>query len=148
MTEAMKAVTEKKMTIRGAAKKFGVPYSTLKDRVHGRVQHGTKPGVKTALSPEEEEELVKYIKVRCRQYLHDVIFTSRAAKFPKIYQKTPGNLPPLPSPSQKSTSGLPPRNRIKKIKYYVNLAELQLGPCDICDFTLQNEVEAITIYII
>jgi len=52
-----------KMTIRGAAKKFAVPYSTLKDRVHGRVRHGTKPGVKTALSPEEEEELVRYVKV-------------------------------------------------------------------------------------
>ena len=63
MLEAMRAVEEKKMTIRGAAKKFAVPYSTLKDRVHGRVRHGTKPGVKTALSPEEEEELVRYVKV-------------------------------------------------------------------------------------
>lgn len=63
MQDAMKAVNEKKMTIRGAAKKFKVPYSTLKDRVHGRVKHGTKPGVKTALSPEEEEDLVRYIKV-------------------------------------------------------------------------------------
>lgn len=62
MLDAMKAVEEKRMTIRGAAKKFLVPYSTLKDRVHGRVRHGTKPGVKTALSPEEEEELVRYIK--------------------------------------------------------------------------------------
>ena len=63
MLEAMKSVADKKMTIRGAAKQFGVPYSTLKDRIHGRVQHGTKPGVKTALSPEEEEDLVRYIKV-------------------------------------------------------------------------------------
>ena len=63
MLEAMKSVDEKKMTIRGAAKKYIVPYSTLKDRVHGRVRHGTKPGVKTVLSPEEEEELVKYVRV-------------------------------------------------------------------------------------
>jgi hypothetical protein len=63
MLEAMKSVEDKKMTIRGAAKKYMVPYSTLKDRVHGRVRHGTKPGVKTALSPEEEEELVRYVKV-------------------------------------------------------------------------------------
>ena len=63
MVDAMKAVEDKKMSIRGAAKKFGVPYSTLKDRVHGRVRHGTKPGVKTVLSPEEEEELVRYIRV-------------------------------------------------------------------------------------
>lgn len=63
MKAAMKAVEDKKMTIRGAAKRFNVPYSTLKDRVRGRVRHGTKPGVKTVLSPEEEEELVKCIKV-------------------------------------------------------------------------------------
>ena len=63
MLDAMKAVEEKKYTIRGAAKKYGVPYSTLKDRVHGRVRHGTKPGVKTVLSPEEEEELVRFVKV-------------------------------------------------------------------------------------
>lgn len=63
MLEAMCSVEERKMTIRGASKKFGVPYSTLKDRIHGRVRHGTKPGVKTVLSPEEEEELVNYIRV-------------------------------------------------------------------------------------
>ena len=75
MQEAMKFVGEKKMTIRGAAKKFGVPYSTLKDRVHGRVKHGTKPGVKTALSPEEEEDLVKYIKV-LQRFLRACLLTS------------------------------------------------------------------------
>ena len=63
MLDALKVIIEKKMTIRGAAKRFNVPYSTLKDRVHGRVQHGCKPGVKTVLSPEEEEDLVSYIKV-------------------------------------------------------------------------------------
>ena len=46
----------------GAAKKHSVPYSTLKDRVHGRVRHGAKPGVKTILSP-EEEELAKFVRV-------------------------------------------------------------------------------------
>ena len=30
--------------------------------MHGRVQHGVKPGVKTALTPEEEEKLAAYIK--------------------------------------------------------------------------------------
>lgn len=61
----MSAVREKNMTIRGAAKQFNVPYSTLKDRVRNRVKHGTKPGVKTALSPEDEEELVRCIQVLC-----------------------------------------------------------------------------------
>lgn len=62
MQAAMSAVREKNMTIRGAAKQFNVPYSTLKDRVRNRVKHGTKPGVKTALSPEDEEELVRCIQ--------------------------------------------------------------------------------------
>ena len=43
-------------------------FSTLKDRIHGRVQHGTKPGVKTVLSPEEEDDLVKYVKVDTLHY--------------------------------------------------------------------------------
>lgn len=63
MQAAMLAVREKNATIRGAAKQFDVPYSTLKDRVRNRVKHGTKPGVKTALSPEDEEELVTCIQV-------------------------------------------------------------------------------------
>lgn len=63
MRVALEAVNIQKMTIRGAAKKFSVPYSTLKDRVNGRVMHGAKPGVKTVLSPEEEVELEDCIKV-------------------------------------------------------------------------------------
>jgi predicted transcriptional regulator len=63
MESAMKDVQERNMTLRGAAKRNNVPYSTLKDRIQGRVVHGTKPGVKTVLSPEEESELVTCIQV-------------------------------------------------------------------------------------
>ena len=63
MELAMQSVNDKRMTLRGAAKKFSVPYSTLKDRVQGRVMHGTRPGVKRVFCPEEEEELVDCIKV-------------------------------------------------------------------------------------
>jgi len=62
MENAMKDVQERNMTLRGAAKRNSVPYSTLKDRIQGRVIHGTKPGVKTVLSPEEESELVTCIQ--------------------------------------------------------------------------------------
>jgi len=63
MENAMSDVRERNMTLRGAAKKNNVPYSTLKDRIQGRVMHGTKPGVKTVLSPEEENELMVCIQV-------------------------------------------------------------------------------------
>jgi len=41
-----------------AAKEFGMPRNTLKDRLSGRVQHGRKAGPKPYLSPDEEKELV------------------------------------------------------------------------------------------
>lgn len=48
-------------TIRGAALDYGVPVTTLYDRVSGRVQHGTKPGPSCYLSPAEETELESYL---------------------------------------------------------------------------------------
>jgi len=39
------------------AARHGVPCSTLKDRLSGRVIHGTKPGPKPYLTTTEEEEL-------------------------------------------------------------------------------------------
>jgi len=70
MENAMTDVRERNMTLRGAAKKHSVPYSTLKDRIQGRVMHGTKPGVKTVLSPEEENDLVLCIQVFIRIFYH------------------------------------------------------------------------------
>ena len=67
MENDMSDVRERNMTLRGAAKKNSVPYSTLKDRIQGRVMHGTKPGVKTVLSPEEENDLVLCIQVFSRK---------------------------------------------------------------------------------
>lgn len=39
----------------------GVPASSLKDRLSGRVIHGTKPGPVPYLSSKEEEELAVYL---------------------------------------------------------------------------------------
>ena len=44
-----------------AADVHGVPRSTLKDRLHGRVVHGTNPGPRPYLEAAEEGELVDYI---------------------------------------------------------------------------------------
>ena len=58
MAAALKAVIEDGMSVRGAAEYYGVPKSTLGDRVSGRVLPGVTSGRCTYLSHEEEEELV------------------------------------------------------------------------------------------
>ena len=54
MTQAMESVKQGE-SVRGAAIKFSVPRKTLEDRVKGRVEHGCKPGPRTALSKSEED---------------------------------------------------------------------------------------------
>ena len=61
MTRAMKAVQEGQ-SISQAARVFGVPKTTLYDRVSGRVQHGTTPGPQSYLNSKEEKELSSYLK--------------------------------------------------------------------------------------
>ena len=61
MTRAMKAVQEGQ-SISQAARVFGVPKTTLYDRVSGRVQHGTNPGPQSYLNSKEEKELSSYLK--------------------------------------------------------------------------------------
>ncbi len=65
MLAAMKAV-EDAQSVRQAACDHGVPRSTLKDRIHGRVVYGTKPGPKPYLSSSEENELETFLK-KCAQ---------------------------------------------------------------------------------
>ena len=48
-------------TILRAARTYGVPRSTLQDRVNGRVTHGVRPGPKPYLAPAEEKELSLFI---------------------------------------------------------------------------------------
>ena len=66
MAAALKAVIEDGMSVRGAAEYYGVPKSTLGDRVSGRVLPGVTSGRCTYLSHEEEEELVTFL---CRTAL-------------------------------------------------------------------------------
>ena len=56
----MKAV-EDGGSVRGAARNHGIPYSILKDRTSGRVEHGTKPGPKPYLNV-KEAELGRFLK--------------------------------------------------------------------------------------
>ncbi|MCG8621544.1 MAG: hypothetical protein MJE68_06030 [Proteobacteria bacterium] len=63
MTKAVSAVTRGKgsISVREAALKFGIPKSTLGDRVSGRVLSGATSGPATYLNSSEEEELVRFL---------------------------------------------------------------------------------------
>ena len=61
MLAALKAV-KSATGINKAAREHGVPATTLKDRVSGRVAHGTIPGPRPYLSVEEETKLGTFLK--------------------------------------------------------------------------------------
>lgn len=61
MTKALMAVAEGS-SVRRAAEEYGVPRSTLHDRVNGRVIHGSKSGPRKYLTSLEEEQLVAHLK--------------------------------------------------------------------------------------
>ena len=64
MSGAIKAVIDGKMGVNRAADQYGVPRSTLKDRVSAK--HRARSGPQPYLSYEEEEELVTYL-VKCAE---------------------------------------------------------------------------------
>ena len=49
-----------------AALEHGVPKTTLKDRISGRVKHGKNPGPISFLTNEEENELVSFLTKACK----------------------------------------------------------------------------------
>ena len=49
------------MGVNRAALEFNVPCTTLKDRLAGRVLHGTRSGPKPYLTSQEEKELVELL---------------------------------------------------------------------------------------
>ena len=61
MLGALKSVSEGTMGVNRAATEYGVPRTTLKDRVSGRITHGSKSGRKPYLTHSEEKELYDYL---------------------------------------------------------------------------------------
>jgi len=61
MLAAMKSVQEGEFGVNEAAKQHGVPPTTLKDRLSGRVQHGTKLGPPPCLDKHEEKVLSLFL---------------------------------------------------------------------------------------
>ena len=61
MDAALYSVMHNGLSGNKAADLHGVPRSTLKDRLSGRVKHGTKSGPKPYLTVEEEAELTSHL---------------------------------------------------------------------------------------
>ena len=64
LKQAMDAVTDQGMKVRAASRTFGIPTSSLRDHLYGRVM-GRKRGTKTMLSQKEEESYL-IIVLRCK----------------------------------------------------------------------------------
>ena len=62
MVAAINAVVEENSSINKAATEYGVPRTTLQDRITGRVLYGTKPGPKPHLDKTEEKELAEFLQ--------------------------------------------------------------------------------------
>lgn len=97
--QALTAVADGRLSIRGASREFKVPYGTLRNKFHGK--HGLKPGGKTVFSTEEEKAFVKGIqkcsdwgfplgerdvKILVKNYLN-----SRGIQEPRFFNNTPGD---------------------------------------------------------
>ena len=59
--EALGKISSKELSIRTASKAYSIPYSTLRDRLTGRVIDGVKAGGPTVLTQEEESKLSQYL---------------------------------------------------------------------------------------
>ena len=73
MVLAIEAVKDRKMGVNCAAREYGVPRTSLKDRLSGRVEHGRKPGPLPYLTSQEEDELASFLKkaakLGCGKYI-------------------------------------------------------------------------------
>ena len=61
MEAAINSVVDENTPVLRAARKYGIPKSTLHDRISGKVQHGKKPGPSQLLSAAEEEEFSSFL---------------------------------------------------------------------------------------
>jgi len=61
MAQALQEVKAGRLNLRQAAQEFGVPKTSLSDRVSGRVSSDCVPGQRTLLTPADEDSLVEYL---------------------------------------------------------------------------------------
>ena len=60
MKAATNGVVNENLTVREASRLYNVPYETLRRRVNGSVEPGSRPGPATVLTEEEEDQLESY----------------------------------------------------------------------------------------
>ena len=63
--DALDLIRSGTLSARRASAIYGVPKSTLLDRVHGRIADDAKSGPDPVLTKEEEEVLCNYVKLMC-----------------------------------------------------------------------------------
>ena len=80
LEKATQEVQEGKLSIRGAASKYGIPRSTIHDHTSCKVKEVSRPGPSPVLAKKEEEELVQWaIKMseigygQCRQQVCSMV---------------------------------------------------------------------------
>jgi len=61
MENAIHDMTDGNMPVLWAAKKHGLPKSSLHDRISGKVSHGDRPGPKPSLTAAEESEIGDFL---------------------------------------------------------------------------------------
>ena len=66
MKGALEAVKGGLMGVNKASMNFGVPRTTLRDRISGRVEHGAKSGPTPYLTEKEDQELASFLKQASR----------------------------------------------------------------------------------
>ena len=82
MLNALEAV-KKGSSIKRAAEEYGVPRTTLQDRVLGNVEHGKKPGQQPYLNVKEEKDLAKFVEV-----VADIGFGKTRKQIKSMVEKT------------------------------------------------------------
>ena len=61
MVAALQAVKDGELGVNRVVATYGIPCTTLKDRLSGRVVHGVNPGPQPYLDPKEEKHLAEYL---------------------------------------------------------------------------------------
>lgn len=66
MDEALDLIDKGKMSVRGVARRFGIPRASIQDRLYHRVKNGCKEWRRPTLEPEDEEKLIDYASNRAK----------------------------------------------------------------------------------